>query len=100
MGYLLPAQHGLKMSATIKPSLTESTEAIRHLSIYERNCYFADEKKLGISKSYTEKSCLIECRLQYLNEVCGCRPYYFNMRGRLLMLYKYLLFHLNIFYYF
>ncbi|XP_039276827.1 sodium channel protein Nach-like isoform X2 [Nilaparvata lugens] len=79
MGFPVPAEHGTKMSATVKPSLTRSTDAIRNLPVNVRNCYFADEKHLGVSNSYTEKSCLIECRLDYLFEVCGCRPYYFNL---------------------
>lgn len=84
LGVLLPSEHGIKMTANIKPYLTKSTDAIRKLNLAERNCFFPDEMQLGISNSYSQKSCLIECRLQYFAEKCKCRPYYFNMLGKIL----------------
>lgn len=81
MGSIVTATKGSKLSIMVKPFITLSTDAIRHLTVDERFCYFPDEKQLSVSKSYTEKSCLIECRLNYLKEKCFCRPYYFNMIG-------------------
>ncbi|VVC45398.1 Epithelial sodium channel [Cinara cedri] len=79
MGSIVTADNGTKLSIMVKPFVTISTDAIRHLPVEERFCYFPDEKHLSMSKSYTQKSCLIECRLNYLHEKCHCRPYYFNM---------------------
>lgn len=81
MGVLVQAIPGIKMTATIRPHLTESTDSIRSLNLAERNCFFPDEMQLSLAVSYSQKTCLIECRLQYFNEMCGCRPYYFNMIG-------------------
>lgn len=81
MGSIVAAQKGTKLSIMVKPFVTISTDAIRHLPVEERFCFFPDEKHLSMSKSYTQRSCLIECRLNYLNQKCHCRPYYFNMLG-------------------
>lgn len=82
MGSVVLAEPKNKLSITIKPYVTISTDTIRKLSIADRFCYFPDEKQLSISKSYTQKSCLIECRLNYIYEKCQCRPYYYNMLGK------------------
>lgn len=84
MGSIITAKKGTKLSIMVKPFVTISTDAIKHLPVPERFCFFPDEKQLSISKSYTQKSCLIECRLNYLHEKCHCRPYYFNMIGEYL----------------
>ncbi|XP_050536342.1 uncharacterized protein LOC126902781 [Daktulosphaira vitifoliae] len=82
MGSVVLAETKNKLSITLKPYVTISTDAIRKLPIEDRFCYFPDEQQLSISKSYTQKSCLIECRLNYINEKCHCRPYYYNMLGK------------------
>ncbi|XP_050436611.1 sodium channel protein Nach-like [Adelges cooleyi] len=79
VGTIVHAEKGLKLNIMVKPYVTISTDAIRQLSVEERFCYFPDEQQLSVSKSYTQKSCLIECRLNYIHEKCQCRPYYFNM---------------------
>uniref|UniRef100_A0A2S2QJY1 Sodium channel protein Nach n=1 Tax=Sipha flava TaxID=143950 RepID=A0A2S2QJY1_9HEMI len=79
MGSIVTAKKGTKLSIMVKPFVTISTDAIKHLPVVERFCYFPDEKHLSVSKVYTQKSCLIECRLDYLQKKCHCRPYYFNM---------------------
>ncbi|XP_060841385.1 sodium channel protein Nach-like [Rhopalosiphum padi] len=79
MGSIVTAKKGTKLSIMVKPFVTISTDRIKHLPLTERFCYFPDEQHLSVSKSYTQKSCLIECRLNYLHRKCGCRPYYFNM---------------------
>lgn len=83
MGSIVTANKGTKLSIMVKPFVTISTDAIKHLPVVERFCYFPDEKHLSVSKVYTQKSCLIECRLNYLHKKCHCRPYYFNMLGEL-----------------
>lgn len=82
MGSIVTAKKGTKLSIMVKPFVTISTDRIKHLPLTERFCYFPDEQHLSVSKSYTQKSCLIECRLNYLHRKCGCRPYYFNMLGK------------------
>lgn len=81
MGSLVESKLGLKLVLTIKPSVTISTEKIRKLDINDRFCYFPDEQTLSVSASYSQKSCLIECRLRHLKKVCNCRPFFFNMHG-------------------
>lgn len=82
MGSIVTAKKGTKLSIMVKPFVTISTDRIKHLPVAERFCYFPDEQHLSVSRSYTQKSCLIECRLNYLHRKCDCRPYYFNMLGK------------------
>ncbi|KAI5713279.1 hypothetical protein M8J76_006923 [Diaphorina citri] len=79
MGNLLMSKQGAKLSATVKPFITISTNAIRNLDLEVRFCFFPDEQQLSVSKAYTQRSCLLECRLDYLEQMCACRPYFFNM---------------------
>ncbi len=81
MGSLVESAIGAKLALTVKPYVTISTDAIRHLDINKRFCYFPDEQQLSMSYLYSQKSCLIECRLKHLKKVCQCRPYYFNLLG-------------------
>lgn len=96
MGSIIAAEKGTKLSVLVKPFVTISTNAIKHLPVAERFCYFPDEKRLSVSQSYTQKSCLVECRLNYLHKICHCRPYYFNMVGEFKMCLTHLL---RIFFY-
>lgn len=83
MGVMVPANPGVKVTISIKAYITESLPAVRKLPTSQRNCYFSDEIELGLAAQYSQRSCFIECRLDYLREVCGCRPYYFNMLGKI-----------------
>lgn len=89
MGSLVESIEGIKLSLTVKPYVTHSTDAIRNLDINDRFCYFPDEQQLSISNSYSQKSCLIECRLRHLKQVCQCGPYYFNLLGTCSKFYSY-----------
>lgn len=82
MGVMVPANPGVKVTISIKAYITESLPAVRTLPTSQRNCYFSDEIELGLAAQYSQRSCYIECRLDYLRQVCGCRPYYFNMLGK------------------
>lgn len=88
MGVLVPANPGVKVTISIKGYITESLSAVRKLPTSQRNCYFPDEIELGLAAQYTQRSCYIECRLDYLRKVCGCRPYYFNMLGKVIIIIK------------
>nr|XP_018906638.1 PREDICTED: pickpocket protein 19-like [Bemisia tabaci] len=79
MGNLIAPNRAYKMSASVKSFMTISTDQIRKLDVDIRFCFFPDEQQLSVSKTYTQRSCLIECRLDYLHKMCNCRPYYFNM---------------------
>ncbi|KAJ9579994.1 hypothetical protein L9F63_004377, partial [Diploptera punctata] len=62
----------------ITPSVTESSADLRAVSIAQRKCLFPDETKLSVFHTYNEENCIMECRLQYVNEKCGCTPYFFT----------------------
>lgn len=65
----------------IFPETTYSTQDARELSIGERNCYFADEHRLGYFQQYSQLNCLSECRAEMAYRLCGCVPYFYPNNG-------------------
>ena len=55
------AEHRLELSAT---SLTSS--GIRGITAEDRRCNFPDEGNLDFYNTYSQKSCLFECKIKYL----------------------------------
>ena len=64
----------------------KSSDAVKSMSVDRRNCIRLDETeesllendiKLDVYKTYSRRSCLMECRARNLFDLCGCLPYYF-----------------------
>lgn len=81
-GLWLNEEQGMKTSIRVFPSITVTSDNVKDLEIESRGCVFPDEKDLYIYHVYTESSCLIECRLMYLADVCNCHMYYFPPPGK------------------
>lgn len=66
-----------KMEAfiSVSPESTYSTDDVRQLPIYDRNCYFENEIKLNVMQRYSYGNCLAECRSEIIFKLCGCVPY-------------------------
>ena len=80
MGSLVPIGDLDKMNIGVKPTITESSDDIRALSSKISGCYFKDSKKSLVTKIYSQKSCLLECRISFIIQKCGCLPYYITMK--------------------
>lgn len=78
MGTLIPIKME-KMNFLIKATVTESSDEIRKMYSAVSGCYFKDTAKSLITRIYSQKSCLFECRLSFLIKKCGCLPYYIVM---------------------
>lgn len=72
---------------------TYTTEGARQLSIKQRKCVFEDEIKLLTSDTYTYHSCMIQCHMKAMRDLCKCVPFFYRTIGillRLIFLSRYL----------
>ncbi|CAG9772713.1 unnamed protein product [Ceutorhynchus assimilis] len=60
----------------INPEIISATKNIRSRSIAVRKCLFANEKKLAFFSKYTFHNCLAECKIELIESVCNCTPFY------------------------
>lgn len=63
---------------------TYTTEGARQLSIKQRKCVFEDEIKLLTSDTYTHHSCMIQCHMKVMRDLCKCVPFFYRTIGILL----------------
>ena len=74
--------NGIKVQSgyetTIRVNLLEyhSTESVKGLHIDKRKCLFSDEHENSmLFLHYSKVNCEIECKLDYAERSCGCRPW-------------------------
>ncbi|XP_055907034.1 pickpocket protein 11-like [Eupeodes corollae] len=58
----------------IVPESTYATPSVAEMPIKQRNCLFANEKKLQVMQRYSYINCLMECRVAMIFKACGCIP--------------------------
>jgi hypothetical protein len=60
---------------------------VRALSKEQRQCLFEDEQTLKIANSngsgYSYSNCLVQCRLENMDRLCQCAPYFYPTGGSL-----------------
>jgi hypothetical protein len=65
----------------VSAASTYSTPEVRTLSKQQRQCLFDDEQILntgnGSSSGYSYSNCLVQCRLQHMDQLCQCAPYFY-----------------------
>ena len=60
----------------ISLSQQKSKESVRSISIEKRECKFSDENEaLSSFKWYSNVNCLLDCKLDIAESICGCRPW-------------------------
>ncbi|XP_049786056.1 sodium channel protein Nach-like [Schistocerca cancellata] len=77
-GLLLPPSDDHVMRVRLSVSFTESSLQVASLDVPQRSCLFPDEQPLQLTNSYSQTSCLTDCRLSYIISKCNCSPYFFN----------------------
>ncbi|XP_049829058.1 sodium channel protein Nach-like [Schistocerca gregaria] len=77
-GLLLPPSDDHVMRVRLSVSFTESSLQVASLDVPQRSCLFPDEQPLELTNSYSQTSCLTDCRLSYIISKCNCSPYFFN----------------------
>lgn len=70
-------QPGYFTKFAIAPSILETDESVKSLSIEQRKCLFPDENNLAFTKKYSFWSCMTECRMQVTLKLCNCIPFYY-----------------------
>ena len=56
----------------IKPIIETTEESLKRFSPQQRNCFFEDEKKLKYFSKYNHDDCVLECRNNFIFDICGC----------------------------
>ena len=84
----------------VSAASTYSTADVRALRKDQRQCLFEDEQVLKIanknSSGYSYSNCLVQCRLEHMDELCQCSPYFYptggslfvNLRGHIITRYS------------
>lgn len=85
-GVWLKSQQGRRLNIMITPVITVTSKRVQDLSVETRGCVFPDERELSIYHVYTQSSCLIQCRLEFILAACGCHMYFFLPPGKRLRL--------------
>lgn len=70
-------QPGQDIVLAIVPTVVAAEANVRALPAAVRNCYFADEKKLYTSKTYSYNMCMAECTISTIYAICGCLPFFY-----------------------
>jgi hypothetical protein len=77
-GICLRSERGRRLNIMISPVITVTSHRVKDLSVSTRGCVFPDERELYIYHVYTQSSCLIQCRMEYIANTCGCHMYFFT----------------------
>lgn len=77
-GLYVPQSDDHVLIVRLSVALTESSAALASLGPDKRNCLFANERRLMLSNTYSQRTCLMDCRLDHVLKSCRCTPYYFN----------------------
>lgn len=70
-------QPGEEVSVAVVPNVVVSKPEVRSLPVTQRNCLFPDEQRLRTTDEYAYQSCLTECVVDTILEICGCIPFYY-----------------------
>ncbi|XP_068147632.1 LOW QUALITY PROTEIN: sodium channel protein Nach [Drosophila tropicalis] len=64
--------------ATLRPQETFCSNAVKALTIKERNCVFRQEFPLRYFSDYVYPNCELNCRVTNMVKFCGCYTYFFD----------------------
>ena len=80
-------QTSLCLYQQVSAASTYSTPEVRALKKEQRQCLFEDEQALKIANSkvsrYSYSNCLVQCRLEHMDKLCHCAPYFYPTGGSL-----------------
>ncbi|XP_055842352.1 pickpocket protein 28-like isoform X2 [Episyrphus balteatus] len=71
-----PLSPNSDMLVPLQINIINSDDEIRKYKIGQRLCYFADEQPRGYGIQYSQPECLLKCKLQNIQAVCNCIPFY------------------------
>ncbi|KAJ8916854.1 hypothetical protein NQ315_005861 [Exocentrus adspersus] len=65
-----------RVTGQIVPSLIKTSAGVKMFDPTKRDCYFQSERTLKFFKIYTQENCLIECKANFILELCNCVGFY------------------------
>ncbi|KAL0852000.1 hypothetical protein ABMA28_000269 [Loxostege sticticalis] len=66
----------------LSPERTYSTPGLKYFTTEYRKCYYKDELKLGKFRQYSFHNCIMYQKMQIIQNVCECVPFYFDLDQR------------------
>nr|XP_023014214.1 sodium channel protein Nach-like isoform X2 [Leptinotarsa decemlineata] len=70
-----------KISISLRPLILSSAEELRNINVKSRGCLFSNEE-IPWSKYYTVETCLKNCKLQVIWNMCECIPFYYPVSDK------------------
>lgn len=55
---------------------------VRYLNSEDRKCVYPDEQSLKYFSKYSESNCMVECNLNHILNICGCKPYFYTFSSK------------------
>ncbi|KAL6264439.1 hypothetical protein P5V15_004548 [Pogonomyrmex californicus] len=66
----------------VTPTVFFSTNIIKGFTKEKRNCLFETETDTQFNGAiYTYSDCIVNCKIQHIQKICGCRPFIYPRRG-------------------
>ncbi|KAG5323177.1 NACH protein, partial [Pseudoatta argentina] len=66
----------------VEATLFTSSQTIINLPRNKRKCIFSDETVFSNITIYTYSDCIVNCKINDIQEFCGCRPFIYPRRGK------------------
>lgn len=78
---------GQQVTVMMDAQVVESVTDVRWVSVENRKCWFNDEVSVvQSSPGYSYRTCITECRMEVLQEKCGCTPFFYPFFSKYLLL--------------
>lgn len=67
---------GQETKVVVIPQIKTATPQLKSIDISKRQCFFENEKSLAFYRTYSERSCVLECEANFTLAFCGCVLYH------------------------
>lgn len=67
---------GAETKLVIIPHSMTATPELANIDLSKRKCFFENERQLAFYRTYTQRSCVLECEANFTLALCGCVQYY------------------------
>nr|XP_023021680.1 uncharacterized protein LOC111510056 [Leptinotarsa decemlineata] len=65
-----------RVIGNIIPHMIKTSDGVKMFDASKRDCYFQSDKTLKYFKIYSQENCMLECKMNYTLQFCGCVEFY------------------------
>lgn len=76
-GSLLQTLPGEALQIEVKPVMLTSDEKLSRIAKEERQCMLKSESEVLLTQYYSQSSCYLTCRHNFIIRMCHCQLYFF-----------------------